>query len=194
MRRVAGKRIIRRGLLKIFSRAGATVGTTGPTAGAAFSFSELASGALDVFFARFGFLDVSDPANPLVARKRSDVCPRGFGFGCGRDGLAKVGGQRMKRAGGFGRATHALKRIHRFWGELNPQTFRCSPVFITIFWFFIVKFRAPRPWSRIVQSYRSLLNLRDYLAINEMEGHGFDRAEARWLITGSFAWELSGPA
>jgi hypothetical protein len=34
---------------------------------------------------------------------------------------------------------------------------------------------------------------RDYFVINEMEGYGFDRAEARWLITGKFAWDLRGP-
>lgn len=50
-----------------------------------------------------------------------------------------------------------------------------------------------RPWTRIVKSYRALLNLRDYIAINRMEGQGHDRAEARWFITGKFAWDMRGP-
>lgn len=49
-----------------------------------------------------------------------------------------------------------------------------------------------RPWSRIVQSFRALLNLRDYIEINRYEGYGYDRAEARWLITGRLPWEARG--
>lgn len=56
-----------------------------------------------------------------------------------------------------------------------------------------LKFWDVRPWSRIVKSYRALLNLRDYLAINELQGQGLGRAEARWIITGRFAWDLRGP-
>ncbi len=40
-----------------------------------------------------------------------------------------------------------------------------------------------RPFTRIVQSYRAFLNLRDYIRINELEGYGYQRDHARWLIT-----------
>jgi REP element-mobilizing transposase RayT len=39
-----------------------------------------------------------------------------------------------------------------------------------------------RPFTRIVQSYRALLNLRDYLFINQLEGQNRGRAEARVLV------------
>jgi putative transposase len=39
-----------------------------------------------------------------------------------------------------------------------------------------------RPFTRIVRGYRALLTLRDYLEINELEGLGTPRTEARVLI------------
>lgn len=39
-----------------------------------------------------------------------------------------------------------------------------------------------RPFSRVIQSLRGFLNLRDYMRINQMEGFGFSRVEARFII------------
>ena len=39
-----------------------------------------------------------------------------------------------------------------------------------------------RPFTRIVTSLRAVLNLRDYIRINGLEGQGFHREEARWMI------------
>ncbi len=39
-----------------------------------------------------------------------------------------------------------------------------------------------RPFTRIVRSYRGFLNLKDYLEINRLEGRGYDRNQARFLI------------
>ncbi len=46
-----------------------------------------------------------------------------------------------------------------------------------------LKFWDYRPFSRIVQGYRAFLNLRDYIRINQLEGYGYQREHARWLIT-----------
>ena len=39
-----------------------------------------------------------------------------------------------------------------------------------------------RPYSRVVQSYRALKTLSDYIRINQMEGLGADRVNARLWI------------
>ncbi len=39
-----------------------------------------------------------------------------------------------------------------------------------------------RPFTRVVQSYRAYLNLRDYIKINELEGYGACREEARFIV------------
>ncbi len=39
-----------------------------------------------------------------------------------------------------------------------------------------------RPYTRIVQSFRALLNLKDYLEINRLEGFGYSKEDARMLI------------
>jgi REP element-mobilizing transposase RayT len=39
-----------------------------------------------------------------------------------------------------------------------------------------------RPFTRIVESYRAFLNLRDYLRLNQLEGAGYPRERARWII------------
>lgn len=39
-----------------------------------------------------------------------------------------------------------------------------------------------RPFSRIVQSFRAQLTLKDYIAINHLEGFGYDRSEARGWV------------
>jgi REP element-mobilizing transposase RayT len=39
-----------------------------------------------------------------------------------------------------------------------------------------------RPFSRIVQSFRAQLTLRDYIAINRFEGFGYDRSNARGWV------------
>ncbi len=39
-----------------------------------------------------------------------------------------------------------------------------------------------RPFTKIVESFRAYLNLKDYIRINEFEGYGYQRAYARWLV------------
>ncbi len=45
-----------------------------------------------------------------------------------------------------------------------------------------LKFWDYRPFTRIVQSFRAYLNLKDYLKINQLEGHGISRQISRVLI------------
>ena len=45
-----------------------------------------------------------------------------------------------------------------------------------------LKFWDCRPFTRVIRSFRALLNLRDYIRINELEGYGYRRDEARFLI------------
>lgn len=42
-----------------------------------------------------------------------------------------------------------------------------------------------RPFTRIVESFRALLSLRDYIRINELEGCGYQREHAGWVISQS---------
>lgn len=44
------------------------------------------------------------------------------------------------------------------------------------------KFWDYRPFTRIVQSFAARLTLQDYIAINQLEGLGYKRDEARFLI------------
>jgi REP element-mobilizing transposase RayT len=44
------------------------------------------------------------------------------------------------------------------------------------------KFWDLRPFSRIVDSFKGFLNLKDYIEINELEGFGYTRADARWEV------------
>ena len=44
------------------------------------------------------------------------------------------------------------------------------------------KFWDYRPFTRVVQSWRGFLNLRDYLHINQLEGMGHSRQVARWIV------------
>lgn len=44
------------------------------------------------------------------------------------------------------------------------------------------KFWDYRPFTRVIQSFKALLNLRDYIQINQLEGFGVDRREARWMV------------
>ena len=48
-----------------------------------------------------------------------------------------------------------------------------------------LKFWDYRPFTRIIQSYRALLRLRDYIAINQLEGLGYAREKARFIV----AWD-----
>ncbi len=49
-----------------------------------------------------------------------------------------------------------------------------------------------RPFTRIVESFRAVLNLRDYIRINQLEGYGYRRDQARWIIAqGSLGWNTS---
>jgi REP element-mobilizing transposase RayT len=43
-----------------------------------------------------------------------------------------------------------------------------------------------RPFTRVIQSLRAYLNLRDYIRINQMEGAGVNRSVARLLIKDRF--------
>jgi REP element-mobilizing transposase RayT len=47
------------------------------------------------------------------------------------------------------------------------------------------KFWDLRPFTRIVQSFRALLTLNNYIEINRLEGQGYSRREARMLIDSS---------
>jgi hypothetical protein len=47
------------------------------------------------------------------------------------------------------------------------------------------KFWDRRPFTRIVKSWRAVLNLRDYIFVNQLEGIGYDRQQARFTV----AWE-----
>jgi hypothetical protein len=39
-----------------------------------------------------------------------------------------------------------------------------------------------RPFTRVVQGFRAFLNLHDYVRINKMEGFGYRREIARWIV------------
>jgi hypothetical protein len=45
------------------------------------------------------------------------------------------------------------------------------------------KFWDLRPFSRVIESFKAFLNLRDYIEINQLEGFGYSRADARWEVT-----------
>jgi len=40
---------------------------------------------------------------------------------------------------------------------------------------------------RIVKSFRAWLNLKDYIRINQLEGYGYSRQQARFFV----AWDLA---
>jgi hypothetical protein len=44
------------------------------------------------------------------------------------------------------------------------------------------KFWDYRPFSRIAFGFKAFLTLKDYLEINRLEGHGYERGQARFLI------------
>lgn len=46
-----------------------------------------------------------------------------------------------------------------------------------------VKFWDRRPFTRILKGRRSFLMLKDYVHINQLEGDGLRRPEARWILT-----------
>lgn len=39
-----------------------------------------------------------------------------------------------------------------------------------------------RPFSRILVSFKEYLNLKDYLYINRLEGYGYKRSQAQWIV------------
>jgi REP element-mobilizing transposase RayT len=45
-----------------------------------------------------------------------------------------------------------------------------------------LKFWDRRPFTRVVKGQRAFLNLRDYIRLNELEGRGYSREEARLII------------
>jgi len=47
------------------------------------------------------------------------------------------------------------------------------------------KFWDYRPFTRIVQSYRAFLNLKDYIEVNQLEGLGVSRIAARFILASS---------
>lgn len=47
------------------------------------------------------------------------------------------------------------------------------------------KFWDYRPFTRIIEGYRALLNLKDYIQINQLEGFGVSRVQARWIVEGA---------
>lgn len=54
------------------------------------------------------------------------------------------------------------------------------------------KFWDYRPFTRIVQSLKAFLNLRDYIRINQIEGAGFTKDHARLLFKNP-QWLLRPP-
>lgn len=48
-----------------------------------------------------------------------------------------------------------------------------------------VRFWDYRPFTRIVQSLKAMLRLSDYIKLNELEGSGYERDHARWIINQS---------
>ena len=52
------------------------------------------------------------------------------------------------------------------------------------------KFWDYRPFTRVVRGLKAVLNLKDYIHINELEGYGYHREQARFII----GWRpLDGP-
>ena len=47
------------------------------------------------------------------------------------------------------------------------------------------KFWDYRPFTRIVEGFRAFLNMRDYVQINQLEGLGVPRLQARLMLTNS---------
>jgi hypothetical protein len=44
------------------------------------------------------------------------------------------------------------------------------------------KFWDYRPFTRVVKSFRAFLNLNDYIKINQYEGYGYSRRQARFFV------------
>lgn len=44
------------------------------------------------------------------------------------------------------------------------------------------KFWDARPFTRVIRGFKALLTIQDYLLINQLEGVGVDRLEARWIV------------
>jgi REP element-mobilizing transposase RayT len=44
------------------------------------------------------------------------------------------------------------------------------------------KFWDYRPFTRVIETFKEYLNLKDYLVLNRLEGLGFDRQHARFII------------
>ena len=40
-----------------------------------------------------------------------------------------------------------------------------------------------RPFTRVIRSFKEVLNLRDYIRINKLEGYGYRRDEARLIVS-----------
>ena len=51
-----------------------------------------------------------------------------------------------------------------------------------------IKFWDYRPFSRVVQSFRAFETVKEYLKINQFEGHGINRVKATLLVKGSRAF------
>jgi len=45
-----------------------------------------------------------------------------------------------------------------------------------------IKFWDYRPFTRVIRGFRALLTVRDYIAINQLEGVGVGRVEARFIV------------
>lgn len=53
------------------------------------------------------------------------------------------------------------------------------------------KFWDRRPFSRVVIGYRAIMTLRDYIKINQMQGRGFARDQARFYVSWNNGFESS---
>lgn len=56
------------------------------------------------------------------------------------------------------------------------------------------KFWDLRPFTRVIESLKALLTLKDYIEINELEGFGYTRVDAKWemALEKHRRWRFSG--
>jgi hypothetical protein len=72
--------------------------------------------------------------------------------------------------------TSAIAMAVTGWSRWNP------PPQGACFWDY-------RPFTRVVQGRRGFLTLRDYVQVNRLEGAGYRRAQARWMVRAG--WDTS---
>ena len=53
------------------------------------------------------------------------------------------------------------------------------------------KFWDYRPYTSVITAFKQLMNLKDYIKINQIEGFGFTKQEARWIFHNDHSWNLN---